>query len=73
MPTATLGDVIKQARARQVFDPATLRVVENIYGLACSHFRHGMTEQFKLKPSEVEFVYMSSIGGMLMFIRAFPA
>jgi len=40
--------VIKAARARDIFAPETLSVLEKFYLLANNNFRHGMTEPFKL-------------------------
>jgi hypothetical protein len=69
MPTATFGDVIKAARTRDIFAPETLSVLEKLYALANNHFRHGMTVPFKLGAPEVEFVYVSCMAGILLFIR----
>jgi AbiJ N-terminal domain 4 len=69
MPTATLGDVVTAARKRNIFASETLSVLEKLYGLANSHFRHGMTEPFKLGAAEVGFVYVSCMAGILLFIR----
>ncbi len=69
MPTATFGDVIKEVRKREIFAPETLSVLEKLSVLAHNHFRHGMTEPFKLADPEVEFVYVSCMAGILLFIR----
>ena len=69
MPTATFGDVIKTMRARNVFSQETISTLEKLWVLASNHFRHGMTEPFALLEGEVEFVYLTSIGGMLMLVR----
>ena len=69
MPKSTYGDVIKEARKRQTFSAETLSVLERLYALASAHFRHGMTEPFKLIQAEVEFVYLTCIGAILMFLR----
>jgi AbiJ N-terminal domain 4 len=69
MPTATFGAVIKEAGKKDIFAPETLSVLEKLYGLANNHFRHGMTEPFRLGAAEVEFVYVSCMAGILLFIR----
>jgi hypothetical protein len=69
MPTATFGDVIKETRKRDFFARETLSVLEKLSVLAHNHFRHGMTEPFKLGAPEVEFVYVSCMAGILLFIR----
>lgn len=69
MPTATLGDVIKAARAKEIFAPETLAILEKIYALASNNFRHGMTQPFSLSAPEVDFVYVSCMAGILLFVR----
>jgi hypothetical protein len=69
MPTATFGDVVKTMRSRSTFSRETLSTLEKIYALASNHFRHGMTDPFALSDGEVEFVYLTCIGGMLMLVR----
>jgi glutamate mutase epsilon subunit len=54
---------------RDIFAPETLSVLEKLYALANDNFRHGMTEPFKLGAPEVEFVYVSCMAGILLFIR----
>jgi hypothetical protein len=69
MPTATLGGVVDAVRKRNIFASETLSVLERIYALSNNHFRHGMTEPFRLGAPEVEFVYVSCMAGILLFIR----
>jgi hypothetical protein len=69
MPTATFGDVLKEARNRKSFAPETISTLEKLYALSNNHFRHGMTEPFSLSPSEVDFVYLTSLAGILLFAR----
>lgn len=69
IPTGTFGDVIKAARQRKVFASETFSVLEKIYALANSHFRHGMTEPFTLTEEEVDFVYLNSLAGIMLFLR----
>ena len=69
LPTGTFGDAIKTARSRSLLSSETLSILEKIYALRSNHFGHGMTTPFALKGPEVEFVYLSCIGGMLMFVR----
>jgi hypothetical protein len=69
LPTATLGDVLKEARSRKSFASETITTLEKLSTLAHNHFRHGMTEPFALGPSEVDFVYMTCLAGILLFVR----
>jgi hypothetical protein len=69
MPTATFGDVLKEARRQKSFAPETIGTLEKLYTLSNSHFRHGMTEPFALSPSEVDFVYLTCLAGILLFVR----
>lgn len=72
MPTKTFGDVLKQIRRESSLDNFIVSVLESIYTLANNRFRHGMTEPFSLSPSEVDFTYLTCIGGILLFARMAP-
>jgi hypothetical protein len=69
LPTATFGDVLKAAQSKTSFVPQTISTLEKLYALSNSHFRHGMTERFSLGPSEVDFVYLTCLAGILLFVR----
>ena len=69
MPAATFGDVINEARRRQSMASETLSSLQKLYEMANSHFRHGRTTPFALKPAEVDFVVLSSVAGILLFMR----
>lgn len=71
LPSGTFGDVLKKARG--IFAPETISILEKVYALASNHFRHGMTEPFKLTPAETDFVYVACLGGMMLFVRSKPA
>jgi hypothetical protein len=43
--------------------------LEQLWALANNNFRHGMTVPFSLRGSEVDFVYTTSLAGMLLFSR----
>lgn len=72
MPNATFGDILNQARRNSSLQCYVIRTLESIYGLANNTFRHGMVVDFNLSPSEVDFVYLSCIGGILLFARHIP-
>ncbi|MEO8593060.1 MAG: hypothetical protein ABI759_07050 [Candidatus Solibacter sp.] len=69
MPTATFGNVLVEARRRQSIANETTSVLQKLYDMANSHFRHGMTTAFILKPAEVDFVFLSSTAGILLLTR----
>jgi hypothetical protein len=69
LPTGTFGDALKEARRRDSFAPETINALEKVYALSNNHFRHGMTEPFALGPSEVDFVYLTCLAGILLFVR----
>ncbi len=69
MPTSTFGNVLAEARKRQSIAGETISVLQKLYDMANSHFRHGMTTPFTLKPAEVDFVFVSCIAGILLFVH----
>jgi hypothetical protein len=69
MPTATFGDVLKEARSKGAFAVETIATLEKLYAVSNNHFRHGMTEPFDLRPSEVDWVYLTSLATVLLFVR----
>jgi hypothetical protein len=69
LPKATFGDVLKEAKNKRSFAPETISTLEKLYALSNTHFRHGMTEPFALGPSEVDFVYLTCLAGILLFVR----
>lgn len=70
MPTATFGNVLTEARKQpQRLANDTISVLQKLYDMANSHFRHGMTAPFTLKPAEVDFVLVSCIAGILLLVR----
>jgi hypothetical protein len=69
MPNATFADVVKKMRQRKEASDQTLNVLEKMWVMANEHYRHGMTKPFTLKPAEVDFVLVSCIGAILLFVR----
>jgi hypothetical protein len=69
LPTATFGGVLAEARNKKGFATETISTLEKLYSLSNNHFRHGMTEPFALGPSEVDFVYLACLAGILLFVR----
>jgi hypothetical protein len=69
MPTATFGNVLTEARRRQSMVGETVSALQKLYDMANGHFRHGMTIPFTLQLAEVDFVLISCIAGILLFVR----
>lgn len=69
MATATFGNVLAEARKRQSIASESISVLQKLYDMANAHFRHGMTTPFTLKPPEVDFVFLSSVAAILLFVR----
>jgi hypothetical protein len=69
LPTATFGGVLAEARNKKSFATETISTLEKLYSLSNNHFRHGMTEPFALGASEVDFVYLTCLAGILLFVR----
>jgi hypothetical protein len=68
----TFGDCIKEMRKQNAFASLTLAILEKLYALASAEFRHGNTAPFKLSAAEAEFVYLTCIAAMLMFVHYVP-
>lgn len=69
MPKATFGAVITHLRQSQVMQPQIIGVLDAINILRNRVFGHGITSTFDLTPAEVDFTYLSCIGGILLFAR----
>jgi len=67
--TALIGKV-KQGQINGILAAETISTLEKLYGTANAHFRHGMTEPFKLQSGETDFVYLTCMAGMLLFVRS---
>jgi hypothetical protein len=68
-PSGTLGDALKAARSKMLFSSETTSALEKLYSLANNHFRHGMTDPFKLSPAETDYVYVHCLAAILLFVR----
>lgn len=69
MPTATFGNVLAELRKSQAMAAETISVLQKLYDMANNHFRHGMTTPFALKKAEVDFVLVTCLAGILLFVR----
>ncbi len=73
MPAATLGAILEVAQRRGHFDEFTRKVLGKVEVLRHNRFGHGMTTEFRLKPTEVDFIYLTCLGGILLFARTSTA
>jgi hypothetical protein len=69
MPAATFGGVLIEARKQQSMAAETTAALQKLYDMANGHFRHGMITPFTLKPAEVDFILVSCMAGILLFVR----
>ncbi|MBI4182490.1 MAG: hypothetical protein HY521_00665 [Proteobacteria bacterium] len=69
MPRVTFGDVLNTAHRQAALSIHTISVLQKLYAMANNHFRHGMTTPFQLNRAEVDFVFVSCLAGILLFVR----
>ncbi len=62
-----LDAVIEHVRRLGVFNPQTLEVLRSINVLRHRNFGHGAP--FNFSGAEVDFIYLTCIGGILLFVR----
>ena len=67
LQNAALADVINHVRRVGGFNPQTLTVLESINVLRHRNFGHGVP--FNFNDAEVDFIYLTCIGGILLFTR----
>ncbi|HEY1656031.1 MAG TPA: hypothetical protein VGF86_13055 [Candidatus Tumulicola sp.] len=69
LPSATFGNCTNELRTRNYFTPDIIAILERINALRNHCFGHGMTTPFVLTPPEVDFAYLSCVGGIILFAR----
>lgn len=69
LPNGKLDDAIKEARSRGDITAEVAKAVSAINVVRHNHFGHGTTTPFGLRGSEVDFVYLSCLSGILLFAR----
>lgn len=62
-------DVLKAARQRNVLASVTLDVLEKLNVLRHRTFGHGTAQPFSLTAAETDFIYLSCMSGLLLFVR----
>ncbi len=68
-PNATFGNVLAHIRTIGAMQNEMIDVLERINTLRNHKFGHGMQIPFDLSSAEVDFTYLSCIGGILLFAR----
>ncbi len=69
MPTTTFGNILRNLRQSHALRGEIIGVLEAINTLRNRKFGHGMTITFDLSPVEVDFTFVTCLGGILLFAR----
>ena len=69
MPQATFGDVVTKMFKTNAVNHQITGVFQALNDLRNKQFGHGMTAPFRLSKQEVDFTYLSCVGGILHFAR----
>src|SRR5262249_11775390 len=67
MPNDTFFGVLNHLRGAAAFNPQVLAVLEAINTLRNRNFGHGMVAPSNLTSAEVDFIYLTCIGAILLF------
>lgn len=70
-PQGTFGDALTELGKGSKIESTIKVVLEKLYALANDNkgFRHGTTQDFKLCPAQVDFVWGTSLAGIIMLAR----
>lgn len=69
MPGRPFDGVLGELRSRGGTNAEVLHVLDSLNVLRHRNFGHGGAEEFALGPAEVDFVYLTCIGAILLFTR----
>ena len=69
MANATFGSVLTHVRQENALQGEVISVLDAINTLRNRKFGHGMTVPFDLSSEEVDFVYLTCIGAILLFTQ----
>jgi hypothetical protein len=69
MPTATFGQVVSRIPQTGTMNAQVTNVFSALNDLRNKNFGHGMTTPFQLSSAEVDFTYLSCVGGILLLTR----
>jgi len=69
MPNSTFGQVVARIPSTGTMNTQVTNVFNALNDLRNKNFGHGMTTAFQLSPAEVDFAYLSCVGGILLLTR----
>lgn len=69
MPGRGLDDMLAALQRRRAFNAQLLDALDALNVLRHRNFGHGMAQDFNLSPAEVDFMYLTCIGAILLFTR----
>ncbi len=69
MPNSTFGQVVARIPQTGTMSIQVINVLSAINDLRNKNFGHGMTAPFQLSSAEVDFTYLSCVGGILLLTR----
>src|SRR5258708_1399347 len=69
MPQATFGQVVSRIPSTGTMNVQVMNVLSALNTLRNNNFGHGMTTPFQLSSAEIDFTYLSCIGGIQLLTR----
>jgi hypothetical protein len=69
MPNSTFGQVVARIPQAGTTNPQITAIFGALNDLRNRNFGHGMTSPFQLSPAEVDFTYLTCVGGVLLLTR----
>ena len=69
MPNSTFGQVVARIPQTGTMNAQIANVLNALNDLRNKNFGHGMTTSFQLSSAEVDFTYLSLVGGILLLTR----
>jgi hypothetical protein len=67
--SGTMNDALDQIQKSKALQPESLALLTKLNVLRHNHFGHGAVAPFALSDQEVDFVYLSCIGAVILFAR----
>jgi hypothetical protein len=69
LPNATFSQVLDEVQRNARMNELVIAILRALNTLRNRNFGHGMAVPFTLTAAEVEFVYLTCIGAILLFVR----
>jgi len=69
LPNATFSQVLDEVQRNARMNEQVIVTLRALNTLRNRNFGHGMAAPFGLSPAEVDFVYLTSIGAIVLFVR----